>query len=52
MPNDFKWRHFQGEIILCAVCWYCKYGVSYSDSNYCWMRVQGQVTLNKLSNLP
>lgn len=29
--NDFKWRHFQGEIILWAVRWYCKYGISYRD---------------------
>lgn len=27
--NDFKWRHFQGEIILQCVRWYCKYGISY-----------------------
>jgi len=24
---DFKWRHFQGEIIL----WACRYGISYRD---------------------
>ncbi|MBC2887453.1 IS6 family transposase [Ochrobactrum sp. CM-21-5] len=29
--NDFKWRHFQGEVILWAVRWYCRYGVSYRD---------------------
>lgn len=29
--SDFKWRHFQGEIILWAVRWYCRYGVSYRD---------------------
>lgn len=29
--NDFRWRHFQGEIILWAVRWYCRYGVSYRD---------------------
>jgi len=29
--NDFKWRHFQGEIILQCVRWYCKYGLSYRD---------------------
>ena len=27
----FKWRHFEGEIILWAVRWYCRYGVSYRD---------------------
>lgn len=26
--NDFKWRHFRGEIILWAVRWYCRYGIS------------------------
>jgi len=29
--GDFKWRHFQGGIILWAVRWYCKYGISYRD---------------------
>ena len=31
LMSDFKWRHFQGEIILWAVRWYCRYGVSYRD---------------------
>jgi transposase-like protein len=29
--NDFKGRHFKGEIILWAVRWYCKYGISYRE---------------------
>ncbi len=29
--RDFKWKHFQGEIILGCVRWYCKYGISYRD---------------------
>ena len=29
--NDFKWRHFEGAVILWAVRWYCKYGVSYRN---------------------
>lgn len=29
--NDFKWRHFRGDIILGCVRWYCKYGISYRD---------------------
>ena len=29
--TDFKWRHYQGEIILNYVRWYCKYGISYRD---------------------
>ncbi len=29
--NDFKWKHYQGEIILGCVLWYCKYGISYRD---------------------
>ena len=31
MTHDFKWRHFRGEIILWAVRWICRYGVSYRD---------------------
>jgi transposase-like protein len=27
----FKWRHFAGEVILWAVRWYCKYGISYRE---------------------
>jgi IS6 family transposase len=29
--EDFKWRQFQGDIILGCVRWYCKYGISYRD---------------------
>ncbi len=29
--SDFEGRHFAGEIVLCAVRWYCRYGVSYRD---------------------
>mgnify|MGYP003337040779 FL=1 len=29
--NDFKGRHFTGEVVLWAVLWYCRYGVSYRD---------------------
>jgi len=29
--GDFKWRHFRGDIILWAVRWYCKYGISYRN---------------------
>ena len=31
MMNDFKWRHFRGEMILGCVRWYCKYGISYRE---------------------
>ena len=27
----FKWRHYQGELILGRVRWYCKYGISYRE---------------------
>ena len=27
--SDFKRRHFQGEIVLWAVRWYCRYAISY-----------------------
>ena len=29
--SDFKGRHFRGEVILWAVRWYCRYGISYRD---------------------
>jgi len=29
--NDFKGRHFGGEVVLWAVRWYCRYAVSYRD---------------------
>ena len=31
MSTDFKWRHYQGEVILWAVRWYCRYGISYRE---------------------
>lgn len=27
----FKYRHFEYEIIIWAVHWYCKYGICYRD---------------------
>ena len=29
--NPFKGRHFERHIILLAVRWYCKYGISYRE---------------------
>ena len=29
--SDFKVRHFEGEIVLWSVRWYCRYGVSHRD---------------------
>ncbi|PCR11233.1 hypothetical protein CQA67_31225, partial [Klebsiella pneumoniae] len=29
--EPFKGRHFQRDIILWAVRWYCKYGISYRE---------------------
>jgi IS6 family transposase len=29
--SEFKWRQFEGEVILWAVSWYCRYGISYRD---------------------
>src|SRR3546814_16487020 len=29
--TDFKWRHFQGDVIVWAVRWYCRYPISYRD---------------------
>ena len=29
--NDFKWRRFQGAVILWAVRWHCRYAISYRN---------------------
>jgi transposase-like protein len=29
--SEFKWRQFEGDVILWAVRWYCRYGISYRD---------------------
>ncbi len=29
--NPFKWRHFEGELILLCVRWYLRYALSYRD---------------------
>lgn len=29
--NPFKWRHFEGSLILLCVRWYLRYGISYRD---------------------
>lgn len=31
MTNAFKWRHYEGSIILLCVRWYLRYGLSYRD---------------------
>jgi transposase, IS6 family len=30
-PSPFKWRHFEAEIVLCAVRWYLRYALSDRD---------------------
>jgi hypothetical protein len=30
-PSLFNWRHFQADIILCAVRWYLRYALSYES---------------------
>ena len=30
--KDVKWQYFQGDIVLQCVRWYCKYGISYRDT--------------------
>jgi transposase, IS6 family len=31
MANPFKWRHYEGEIIMLCVRWYLPYALSYRD---------------------
>ena len=32
--SEFKWRQFEGEIVLWAVRWYCRYGISGSVAKF------------------
>lgn len=39
MRREFKGRHFEGEVILWAVRWYCCYGISYRELAECGVAV-------------
>jgi len=43
--NPFKGRHFQRDIILWAVRWYCKYGISYREQPEAVLRRLEQAVL-------
>jgi putative transposase len=30
-PALFKWRHFEPDVIVCAVRWYLRFSLSYRD---------------------
>ncbi|GHL44900.1 hypothetical protein ECZU28_48950 [Escherichia coli] len=45
--NPFKGRHFQRDIILWAVRWYCKYGISYRE-----LQAGAPVECRSLHDLP
>jgi IS6 family transposase len=40
--SAFKGRHFEGKIVLWAVRWYCRYGISYRDLE----RIMGERGVN------
>jgi IS6 family transposase len=48
--NPFKGRHFQRDIILWAVRWYCKYGISYRELQE--MLAERGVNVDSLHDLP
>ncbi|WP_454805762.1 IS6 family transposase [Klebsiella pneumoniae] len=48
--NPFKGRHFQRDIILWAVRWYCKYGISYRELQE--MLAERGVECRSLHDLP
>jgi len=39
----FKWRHFEPEIIVCAVRWYLRFSLSYRDARNCSWSVRRQL---------
>lgn len=45
--SPFKWRHFEPEIILLCVRWYCRYSLSYRDLAE-MMRERGLAVRHKL----
>ena len=48
--NPFKGRHFQRDIILWAVRWYCKYSISYRELQE--MLAERGVNVDPLHDLP
>ncbi len=38
--SDFKWRHYQVDVILGCVRGYCKYGISYRDLERSFTRLR------------
>ena len=48
--SDFKGRHFGGEIVLWAVRWYCRYGISYRDLEQ--MMAERGVSVDHSNHLP
>jgi len=48
--SDFKWRHFQGTMILACVRWYCKYGMSYRELEE--MMLERGMTVDHTTILP
>ncbi len=48
--NIFKHRHFKYDIIIRAVRWYCKYGISYRDLEEMLMEMRWRS--RSLHNLP
>ncbi len=48
--NPFKGRHFQRDIILWAVRWYCKYGISYRELQE--MLAEREMQCRSLHDLP
>ena len=41
--DPFKWRHYQGEIILLCVRWYLRYALSYRDLEATVLKVKQKV---------
>src|SRR5215471_6998526 len=50
-PALFKWRHFEPEIIVCAVRWYLRFSLSYRDVKELLMEQGLPADCNGLENL-
>jgi len=45
ISHPFKWRHYEPEIILLCVRWYCRFSLSYRDLEE-MMRERGLSVVN------
>jgi transposase-like protein len=46
LSNSFKWKHYEGEIILLNVRWHLKYPLSYRNLKELWQKEEQKSIYN------